>query len=122
MTWRILADAVVFFHLAFVVFAVVGGFLAWRWRWVLFAHIPTLAWATWIELSGGICPLTPLENSLRARSGDAGYSEGFIEHYILPVLYPIGLTRQNQWILAGVLVAINVLAYSKFARQRLRKV
>jgi hypothetical protein len=122
MTWRILADAVVLFHLAFVVFVVVGGFLAWRWRWVVFAHVPAVAWGIWIELSGGICPLTPLENSLRAHSGETGYSEGFIEHYILPVLYPIGLTRQNQWILAALLVAINVLAYSKLARLRLRKV
>jgi hypothetical protein len=122
MTWRILADAVMVIHLAFVVFAVIGGFLAWRWRWLVYAHGPALIWAAWIELSSGICPLTPLENDLRMRSGEAGYSEGFLEHYLLPILYPVGLTKQNQWTLAVLLVAINVLAYSKFVRQRIRKV
>jgi Protein of Unknown function (DUF2784) len=106
-----LADAVVVVHLAFITFAALGGFLVWRWRKMIFLHVPALAWATYIGVTGDLCPLTPLENQLRERAGEAGYSGGFIEHYILPVLYPIGLTRNTQWILAAILVAINLVAY-----------
>ena len=109
--WRVIADAVVMAHLAFVAFAAAGGFLIWRWRLVAFAHLPALIWGVWIELSGKICPLTPLENHLRALAGEAGYSGGFVEHYVLPVLYPPGLTRHAQWVLAGVLLLLNILAY-----------
>jgi hypothetical protein len=110
--WRLLANLVVVLHLAFVAFAVFGGFAAWRWRAVAFAQLPALAWGCWIELSGRVCPLTPLENLLRHRAGDAGYSGGFIEHYIIPVLYPAGLTAAVQWWLAGFLVAVNLVAYA----------
>jgi hypothetical protein len=106
-----LADAVVVLHLAFIAFAAVGGFLVWRWRRTIFLHVPALAWATYIGITGHLCPLTPLENRLREQAGEAGYSGGFIEHYILPVLYPIGLTRETQWILAALLMGINVVAY-----------
>jgi Protein of Unknown function (DUF2784) len=111
MGWWLLAALVVLVHLAFTGFVVFGGFLTWRWRPVIFAHIPALGWGCWIEISGRICPLTPLENRLRHLAGDAGYSGGFLEHYVLPVLYPPGLTRNVQWMLAGLLVAINVVAY-----------
>ena len=77
----------------------------------MFAHIPALAWGLWIELSGKICPLTPLENHLRALAGQAGYSGGFVEHYVIPVLYPPGLTRHTQWVLAAVLFFTNTIAY-----------
>jgi hypothetical protein len=107
----LLADAVVVLHLAFIAFAALGGFLVWRWRRAIFLHLPALAWATYIGVTGNLCPLTPLENRLREQAGEAGYTGGFIEHYILPVLYPIGLTRQTQWILAAILVALNVVAY-----------
>ena len=112
MAWRALADLVVALHLAFVAFAVFGGFLAWRWRVIAAAQLPALAWGCWIELSGRVCPLTPLENWLRQQAGDAGYSGGFIEHYILPVLYPAGLTAEVQWWLAGLLATVNVVAYA----------
>lgn len=111
MDWKLLADAVVLAHLGFVVFVVAGAFLAWRYPRVLFAHVPALLWGLWIEVSGMICPLTPLENHLRMLAGEAGYSGGFIEHYVIPVLYPLGLTRHIQWILAAVLIALNVVAY-----------
>lgn len=117
MPYGPLADAVVLLHLAFVAFAVGGGFLAWRWPRVLWLHVPALLWATWIELSGGICPLTPLENVLRRRAGEQGYEVGFIEHYLLPLLYPIGLTRETQWILAAGLIAVNVVAYAVIIRR-----
>jgi hypothetical protein len=111
MDWKLLADAVVLAHLAFVVFVVSGGFLAWRYPRALSAHVPALLWGIWIEMSGMICPLTPLENHLRRLAGEAGYSGGFVEHYIIPVLYPLGLTRHIQWVLAAVLIALNALAY-----------
>ncbi|MGH8219615.1 MAG: DUF2784 domain-containing protein [Steroidobacteraceae bacterium] len=114
MTPRLLADILVLAHLAFVAFVVAGGFLTWRWRPAALAHLPALAWGTWIELSGNICPLTPLENHLRALAGEAGYSGGFIEHYLLPVLYPPGLTRHTQGVLAAVLLVINGVAYAGF--------
>jgi hypothetical protein len=111
MLWHLLAGAVLLLHAAFVTFAVLGAFLTWRYRWIILAHLPALAWATWIELSGTICPLTPLENHFRERAGEAGYAGGFIEHYILPLLYPLGLTRVLQWDLAAVLIAINAVGY-----------
>lgn len=120
MTWRILADVVVVFHLLFVLFALFGGFLALRWRWMPLAHLPALAWGVWIEVSGGICPLTPLENRLRAAGGEAGYHGGFVEHYLLPVLYPAGLTRELQWTLAAILLLVNAIAYLLVWRRRRR--
>ncbi len=111
VTWRILADALVVAHFAFVVFVGAGGFLAWRYRLAWLAHLPALAWGLWIELSGTICPLTPLENHLRGLAGQSGYPGGFVEHYVLPVLYPPGLTFQVQWVLAGALLVVNLIAY-----------
>ena len=108
----LLADGVVVVHLLFIVFAVVGGFLA-LWRlWVAAVHLPAMAWAAYVEFSGRICPLTPLENHYRALAGTDGYSGGFIEHYLLPLIYPAGLTREIQYVLGGVVIAINVLAYA----------
>jgi hypothetical protein len=111
MIWQVLADGLVVFHLAFVGFVIFGGFLAWKWRHVLYAHIPALAWGIWVEISGQICPLTALENHLRHLAGQAGYHGGFIRHYLLPILYPPGLTRPTQWVLATILLAINGIAY-----------
>lgn len=109
--WAWLADAVVLLHLAFVAFATLGGFLAWRWRAVLIAHVPALVWAVWIAATGNICPLTPLENRLRILGGDDGYESGFIEHYLLPLLYPVGITRETQGLLGIALIAVNIAAY-----------
>jgi hypothetical protein len=111
MIWRVLADLVVTFHLAFIAFAVLGGFLTWRWWRVVFVQVPALAWGAWIELSGRICPLTPLENLLRHMAGDAGYNSNVIDDYIVPIIYPIGLTRSIQFWLAGFLIIINLIAY-----------
>ena len=111
MSWSLLADTIVVVHFASTLFIIFGGFLAWLRRWVVYAHLPALAWGCWVELSSQICPLTPLENYLRHRAGEAGYSGGFLRHYIIAVLYPPGLTREVQWGLAALLVAINVVAY-----------
>jgi len=108
----VLADAVMVLHALFIVWAVVGGFAVWRRPWLAMLHLPALAWALWIETSGGLCPLTPLENSLRRAAGESGYSGGFIEHYLGGIIYPAGLTRDAQWLAAGVLMVINVVAYT----------
>lgn len=118
MRFRLLADAVVVLHAAFVLFVVLGGFIALRWRWVAWLHIPAAVWGALVELNGWICPLTPLENWLRGRAGEAGYSGGFIEHYVLRVLYPSGLTRTVQWVLGGVVVVVNVAVYARVLRRR----
>ena len=107
----LLADTVVLLHLAFVVFAIAGGLLVVRWRWVAWLHVPALAWALLVEAMGWICPLTPLENRLRAAAGEAGYRGDFVAHYLLPVLYPPQLTRELQWLLAAVLLGLNLGAY-----------
>ena len=99
-------------HFAFVLFVVLGGVLALRWRGLIWVHLPCAFWGAWIEFTGGICPLTPLENWLRIRAGEAGYDGGFVEHYLLPVLYPTGLTRGIQIGLGLAVVAINVAIYS----------
>jgi len=111
MAYRILADLVVGVHALFVVFVVAGGLLALRWPWVAAAHLPAAVWGTLIEFRGWICPLTPLEQSLRASAGQAGYEGGFIEHYLLPVLYPAGLTQRVQLVLGSLVIAVNVVVY-----------
>jgi hypothetical protein len=116
-----LANAIVLIHLAFIVFATLGGFLTWKWPRLVYVHLPALAWATWIGVTGDLCPLTPLENHLRVLAGQEGYEGGFIEYYILPVLYPVGLTRETQWILAAVLVAFNIVAYRGYIARRRRR-
>jgi hypothetical protein len=116
MAFRILADLLVVVHLGFAAFVVFGGFLAWKWRWAILAHVPALAWGFWVETSGQICPLTPLENHLRHLAGEAGYQGGFLEHYLVPILYPSGLTQKDQWVLAVLLLAINIVAYGALLR------
>jgi hypothetical protein len=117
MPYRILADLVVGVHALFVVFVVAGGLLVLRWPWVAAAHLPAVVWGTLIELRGWICPLTPLENSLRASAGQAGYAGGFIEHYLLPVLYPAGLTGGIQLVLGALVIAVNAVVYAMLLRR-----
>ena len=111
MAYSLAADAVVVLHLLFIAFAVFGGFVV---PWVpklAWLHLPVLAWAVWISATHGICPLTPLENSLRRLAGEAGYPEGFIDHYLMPVIYPAGLTPAIQTWIAIVLAVSNALLY-----------
>jgi len=107
-----LADVVVVVHFAFVLFVVFGGLLVLCRQKVMYLHLPAVAWGAFIEYTGGICPLTPLENSLRARAGLQGYQGGFIEHYLVPVLYPSGLTRNIQFILGSLVIVSNLLIYA----------
>jgi len=119
---RLAADTVVALHLAFVVFAALGGMLAWRRLAYAWVHLPALAWAGFVEFSGTICPLTPLENRLRVRAGEAGYPGSFVEHYLMPVLYPAGLTPDAQKWIGAALVGLNVAIYAvALARARSRK-
>ena len=118
MLERLLADLIVLIHLGFVVFVVAGGFLVLRWRWLVWLHAPAAAWGVFIELMGWVCPLTPLENRLRQAGGEPGYAGAFVEHYILPVLYPEGLTRSVQVGLALFVIAANGLAYTLVWRRR----
>ena len=111
MSDRLLADAVVVFHLLFIVFALAGGALVlWRRRFA-WLHLPAAVWAAYIEFSGTICPLTPLENTLRRRAGGAGYAGGFVEHYVIPMIYPPGLTPAVQYAIGAIVVVVNVLFY-----------
>ncbi len=118
MWMRIAADAVLVMHLAFILFVVAGALLALRYAWLIWLHIPAAIWGTWVELANRLCPLTIVENALRLRAGQSGYDESFIEHYLLPVIYPAGLTRSMQFWLAGILVTINLVLYTVWLLQR----
>ena len=112
MLYRLAADAVLFVHLAFILFALLGAAMAARWRWLVFVHLPAAAWGFFVELTGRICPLTYLENHLRIKAGQSGYAESFIEHYLVAIIYPAGLSREMQFALAGAVVFINAVIYA----------
>ncbi len=117
MLYRGLADLVLILHLAFIVFMLLGGLFALRWRWVPVVHLPAALWGVFIEVSGGVCPLTPLENTLRIAAGASGYSGGFVEHYLIPIIYPAALSLPVQLVLGSLLALVNVLVYAFVWRQ-----
>jgi hypothetical protein len=113
------ADAVMLVHFCFIAFALAGSFVVLRWPRTIWLHIPALAWGVYIELSGNICPLTPLENHFRELAGEGTYYGGFITHYLGPIIYPTGLTRGGQYLALGVLIATNLIGYGLvWARRR----
>ena len=117
----IAADAVMAFHFAFIVFALLGSFLVLRWRSLIWLHLPALAWSAYIEISGNICPLTPLENHFRDLAGEGSSYGGFITHYLGPIIYPARLTRNTQVLALAILLATNLSGYAllwRRARQR----
>jgi hypothetical protein len=118
MLYRALADLVLILHLLFILFVVGGGFLALRWRWLVWLHLPCAVWGGLVELAGWYCPLTPLENELRRAGGATGYSGSFVAHYLLTLIYPIGLTRGVQFALGAVVVLVNGVAYVLYFRRR----
>ena len=105
------ADLLVLLHFGFILFVVFGGLLVLRWRKCLWLHLPAVVWGAWIEFSGGICPLTPLENYFRQQAGMQMYEGGFINQYITPIIYPRDLTSEHQFYMAMVLIVINVVVY-----------
>ena len=113
MIYRWLADLTVATHFAFLLFVMLGGLVARRSRWLLLAHLLAVAWAIYVEATPGlVCPLTPLENHFAERAGRAGYEGSFIEHYLVPILYPDGLTPTLQLTLAGLVVLSNLVVYA----------
>jgi hypothetical protein len=118
MLHRLAADLTLLVHFAFILFVVGGALLVLRWPALVWLHLPAAIWGAWIEISGRLCPLTTLENRFRLAAGLEGYQESFVEHYLLPVIYPGGLTRSLQlWLAAGV-VFVNVLLYGYLLLRR----
>jgi len=109
---RLLADAVVLLHLVFIVFALAGGVLVLFRGYIAWLHLPAVAWAAYAEFTATICPLTPLENSLRKQAGQEGYDGGFVEHYLIPLIYPAALTPRLQMLIGAIVVAVNVAVYA----------
>jgi len=123
MIWRVLADAILVLHLLFIATVVLGGLAVLGWRRFAWVHLPCAVWGVLIELFGWICPLTPLENWLRRQGGQSGIGDSFVAHYLLPVIYPRGLTRDVQLVLAAVVIAVNVAIYAVvILRARRRRV
>lgn len=112
MFWRMAADALVVIHLGFILFVMLGGLLLLRWPSLIWLHVPAVAWGVIVECLHLGCPLTPWENQLRRMAGQAGYDGGFIEHYLIPLIYPAGLTPQIQIGLGAIVVLVNLAVYT----------
>ena len=125
MAFWLAANIVLIIHLGFVLYVVGGGLFIFRWKWSILLHLPAVLWGALLEFNGWLCPLTPLEQWLRVAGGQRGYSGGFIEHYLLSLLYPAGLTRDIQILLGTFVVVINALIYAilifRFVRSRRTK-
>lgn len=119
--FRLLADVTVVIHLAFVVFVLFGGLLVVRRPRLAWLHVPAVVWGVWIEFAGWLCPLTPLENWLRTQGGAAAYDSSFVEHYLLPLLYPASLSRELQWVMGGIVLLVNAVVYLVVLRRRLQR-
>jgi hypothetical protein len=119
--FRIAADMLVVLHLGFILFVVLGGLAVLKWGRLAWLHLPAAAWGALIVINGWICPLTPLEQYLRRTGGQAGYSGGFIDHYLMPIIYPVGLTRKLQITMGVALVVGNLLIYGWVTARRLRR-
>ena len=117
--YRVLAETVVLAHFGFVLFVILGGLLALKWRRIAWVHVPAAVWGVVVEFSGWVCPLTPLEGWLRAKAGGEIYAGGFVERYIVPVLYPPLLTRSLQWVLGAAALVVNGLIYWRVYRARI---
>jgi len=124
MLYSVAADFLVILHLAFIVFVLLGGLLQLKWRRLIYLHLPAVVWGILVELQGWLCPLTPLEQHVRRLAGETGYSGGFIQHYLLPLIYPAGLTRELQTLFALCVITVNLVIYTiiyvKYRRGRHR--
>lgn len=120
MGYRLLADFVVILHFGFLLFTVLGGLFVFRWRWFPWIHLPAAIWGGFVEMTGRLCPLTVLENWLRRTGGGSGYERDFIDRYVVPIVYPPGLTREIQVVLGALLVLVNSAIYVMAWRSRRR--
>jgi hypothetical protein len=118
--YGLLAELVVVAHLTFILFVVAGGLLALRWKRAAWIHLPAAIWGVLIEVAGWICPLTPLENHLRRKAGEIGYEASFVEHHVLPLVYPEELTRNLQLVLGGLVFVVNLFIYAVVLKRRRR--
>ncbi|MES9936568.1 MAG: DUF2784 domain-containing protein [Sedimenticola sp.] len=120
MLARLGADLVLLIHFSFILFVVLGGLLVLRWNRLAWLHVPSVIWGVTIDAMGWICPLTPLENSLRIAGGERGFEGGFIEHYLLPLIYPLGMSRGEQITLAMLALLLNLAIYTIIVKRRMR--
>lgn len=111
MWYRLAADLTLVLHLLFIIFVLCGGWLCLRHRRWAWLHLPSMVWGVWVEWSGATCPLTPVESSFRQLSSGSGYSGGFVEHYLVPLVYPAALSHRMQWTLGAIVVAVNLAVY-----------
>lgn len=116
--FTVFADLVVLLHFSFVLFVLFGGLLTLKWKWAMWLHLPAVMWGALVEFAGWICPLTPLENWLRDVGGEQRYHSSFIEYYVVPLLYPIGLTREIQIFLGVLVILLNASIYVAVVRRR----
>ena len=116
--YSLAADSVVVVHLAFILFVILGGLTLFKWPWMIWLHVPTAVWGALVELLGAPCPLTPLENHLRRVGNAEAYSGGFIDHYIMPIVYPPGLTRRTQVVLGVLILAVNFAIYFRYLTRK----
>ena len=121
MTERVAADLIVVLHLAFILFVGLGALLSLRWKAAAWLHLPALAWGVAIELTHGVCPLTPLEQRLRVAAGETGYSGSFIQHYLLPLIYPAGLDARSQYAIGVAAIVVNLAVYAWVLLRRSRR-
>ena len=121
MVYLLLADAIVVIHLLFVLFVVCGGLAVLRWPRLARLHLPAAVWGVVIELTGWVCPLTPLENRLRRLGGESGYTGSFIEHYLEPIIYPPGLTARSQLFMGLGILVLNAALYGRLWRRGVRR-
>ena len=112
MGYRLAADTMMIAHLLYIVFVIVGGFIAFRARWILWLHVPAVAWAIYVQYIGRVCPLTTWEKGLRALAGEAGYAGGFIEHYLVPIIYPPDMPVAMHIVLGTAVILINAVVYA----------
>jgi hypothetical protein len=121
MIFSLAANALVLIHLGFILFVVLGGFLLLRWPRMVWIHLPAVIWGALVEINNWICPLTPWEQQLRQAAGSSGYQGGFVEHYLLPVIYPEGITDKIQLVLGLAVILINLVFYGRWLHHRMAK-
>ena len=121
MLYSLAADALLVVHLLFIIFVVLGGCLVYKWRWLVFLHLPAATWGALVEFQGWLCPLTPLEQQLRQSAGETSYKTGFIEHYLVPLIYPANLDYDMQLVLGSFVIIINLVIYGLLILKNIQK-